>query len=74
MKNLNYTYYGDAMYEAQGVWALANLTLQEEYNGRNVTYNTELVIFVAYGEPPEPGLDGTLGLALSNITDICLLC
>ena len=74
MIHLNYTYFGEAMFDAKGIWALSNITIEEVDDGKTKIYNTELLVFVAYGEPPEPGLDGTLGLALSNITEICLLC
>ena len=33
MIHLNYTYFGDAMYEAEGVWALSNITIEQELDG-----------------------------------------
>ena len=50
MINLNYTFFGDSMFEATGIWAKANITITEEKDGQKPEiYNTDLVIFVAYG-------------------------
>ena len=67
LKYLNYTFLGDEqMLEYQGVWTDVRITIPKitgdtddsNYHQLNVT------IFVALGDAPDAGLDGTLSLTM----------
>ena len=72
---LNYTFFGDYNYEANGTWADMKLTFNKNGDIAGYgDYNITLRVFVAYATPPESGLDGTLGLAVTSKKEYCLMC
>ena len=38
-----------------------------ETNSTNPDYNVNITVFLAYAKPPETGLSGTLGIAVTNV-------
>ena len=37
-------------------------------------YNITIKMFIAYAKPPEAGLDGTLGIAVTSHVEYCVMC
>ena len=37
-------------------------------------YNVTIKVFLAYAQAPEAGLDGTLGIAVTEWYDYCVMC
>ena len=70
IKTINYTFYGNSLYESKGVWAGANITVDGihfEGNDTTIELDFNLIIFIGFSDPPESGLDGTIGLADSQL-------
>ena len=74
-RTMNYTYYGANLYESPGVWTSAEITITgvTKESKLNSTVTFPLVIFLGFADPPDAGLDGTLGLADSTIEEISLI-
>ena len=78
--SLNYTFYGSKNYIVNGTWTEMQLQFNKLTPGfftehSQYDYNITLKVFVAYGVPPESGLDGSLGMAFTTIGDeYCALC
>ena len=72
---LNYTFYGEKNFAANGTWT----DMRVKFNKAQGTegfgdYNVTIKIFLAYAKPPESGLDGTLGIAVTGWYDRCIMC
>lgn len=65
LKYLNYTFLGDEqMLQYQGVWTDVRMTIPKTTGDTEDTHKLDVTIFVALGDAPDAGLDGTLSLTM----------
>ena len=65
LKYLNYTFLGDEqMLQYQGVWTDVRMTIPKTTGDTEDTHQLNVTIFVALGDAPDAGLDGTLSLMM----------
>lgn len=72
---MNYTFLGTTeMMEYQGVWVDVNMTVFTDIHDTSTTnYSANITIFVAITDnPPDAGLDGTLGVSVTPIEETWL--
>ena len=63
--------------QTKGVWANASVSMQDivfSYSDQSVKeLEVDILVFIAIDEPPENGLDGILGLAVSKFNEISFI-
>ena len=76
---LNYTFYGSENYRVKGTWQEMNLKFNKQKQAATTVddfdYSVNITVFLAYAKPPERGLSGTLGIAVTSVSDKhCVIC